>query len=80
MKRKEFPADFRVIALAREAEQLRLSGRAGYSYGKLVADTTVEERDTIEEKWRGYFIRKAQRAAKAMQAQIAGKKPDRPQK
>ena len=42
---KKPPADFTVIALSIEA-QLR-----GTSYGKLVAATTLEQREEIVEKW-----------------------------
>lgn len=56
--KKELPADFRVIALAKEAEEIRQNGCPQYTYGKLVADTTLEERDAIEEKWRGYFAKR----------------------
>lgn len=48
---KKLPGDYRLDALASEA--IRRSGKLGrpYSYGKLVAETTREERDRIVEEY-----------------------------
>lgn len=55
----KLPEDYRVDALAREAEKrARQMGRPDYSYGKLVADTTEEERETIAEEYKKHFKRK----------------------
>ena len=45
MARKKIPGDFGVIALSLEAR------KRGTSYGKLVAATTLEEREVIVEQW-----------------------------
>ena len=53
------PADYRVDALAVEAERrAREMGRPDYNYGKLVADTTPEEREQIAEDYKRYFKRR----------------------
>ena len=46
-------------ALSWEAERrARELGRPDYSYGKLVAETTPEEREEIAEAYRTYFKRR----------------------
>ena len=55
----KLPEDFRVDALSWEAERrARELGRPDYSYGKLVAETTPEEREEIAEAYRTYFKRR----------------------
>lgn len=51
MAGKKLPEDYRLDALACEA--LRRSRKLGrpYSYGKLVAETTMAERDRIVEEY-----------------------------
>lgn len=51
MARKKLPADFGVIAYAEEAERRSKKSGMAYSYGKLVADTTEEEREKIKEDY-----------------------------
>ena len=46
MAAKKIPGDFGVVALSLEAR------KQGTSYGKLVAATTLEEREIIVERWR----------------------------
>ena len=48
---KRIPGDFGVIALSLEAQE------RGTSYGKLVAATTLEEREKIVEKWKKRLYR-----------------------
>lgn len=50
--RKDLPADYAVDALALEAYRLEKQNARPYSYGKLVADTTLEEREKIAEEYR----------------------------
>lgn len=45
-KEKKIPGDFGTIALSLEAQE------RGTSYGKLVADTTLEQREKIVEYWK----------------------------
>lgn len=53
------PEDYRVDAIAVEAERrAREMGRPDYSYGKLVSDTTPEEREQIVEEYRKNFRRR----------------------
>ena len=53
------PVDYTVDALAVEAERrAREMGRPDYSYGKLVADTSPEEREQIAEDYKKHFKRK----------------------
>ena len=53
------PEDYRIDALAVEADRrAREMGRPDYSYGKLVADTTQEEREQISEDYRKNFNRR----------------------
>lgn len=46
------PEDYAIDALAIEADRRREMLGRPYSYGKLVADTTLEERSVIAEKYR----------------------------
>ena len=46
------PEDYAIDALAVEADKLRQAGKHQYSYGKLVADTTEEQRQQIAERYR----------------------------
>ena len=43
---KRIPGDFAVVALSLEAQERRTS------YGKLVAATSLEEREKIVDKWK----------------------------
>ena len=53
------PEDYRVDALAVEAgRRAREMGRPDYSYGKLVADTSPEEREQIANDYRKNFKRR----------------------
>lgn len=59
MAGKKLPADHAIDALVAEVERRRrLSGYRGYSYGKLIADTTEEERREIVKRYRRREIRK----------------------
>lgn len=49
---KKLPADYAIDALAMEADRRRQLGHHQYSYGKLVAETTYEERQVLAEKYR----------------------------
>lgn len=49
---KELSADFAIDALAAEASRRRKKMDRPYSYGQLVADTTIEQRRVIAEKYR----------------------------
>lgn len=46
------PADYRVDALALEADRRAKKLGRPYSYGQLIADTTEAERDEIAERYR----------------------------
>lgn len=48
----KLPEDYAIDALAVEADKLRQAGKHQYSYGKLVADTTEEQRQRIAEQYR----------------------------
>lgn len=57
---KKLPADYAIDALAMEADRRRQLGHHQYSYGKLVAETTYEERQVLAEKYRkGELCRRA---------------------
>lgn len=57
MARKKLPADFGVMAYAKEAERRGKLLDRPYSYGKLVADTTEAEREQIKQD----YVNKRQR-------------------
>ena len=49
----KLPGDYAIDALALEADcRARKMGDPSYSYGKLVADTTEEERERIADSYR----------------------------
>lgn len=53
MAGKKLPGDYAIDALAVEAERRAgILGRPDYSYGKLVADTTPEQRERIADDYR----------------------------
>lgn len=55
----KLPADYRIDALAIEADRIaKKTGRPDYSYGKLVADTTEGQRDEIAEDYKRKFRKK----------------------
>lgn len=49
---KRLPADYGIDALAEEAERRAKKLGRPYSYGQLVADTTVAERERICDEYR----------------------------
>ena len=50
---RKLPGDYAIDALALEADRrARRMGDPSYSYGKLVADTTEEERERIADTYR----------------------------
>lgn len=49
---KKLPADYAIDALALEAERRSKELGYPYSYGKLVADTTPQQREKIAEEYR----------------------------
>lgn len=49
---KKLPEDYAIDALALEAERRSRELGYPYSYGKLVADTTPEQREEIAERYR----------------------------
>ena len=51
----KLPEDFRIAALSSEAVRRSKSSGRQYSYGKLVADTTHEERDEICQRYESAF-------------------------
>lgn len=52
MKASKLPQDYRLDALAKEADKRAKQSGLPYSYGKLVADTTESQRDEIAEGYR----------------------------
>lgn len=52
MKASKMPGDYRLDALAKEADKRAKQSGLPYSYGKLVADTTESQRDEIAEGYR----------------------------
>lgn len=57
MSNKRIREDFAIDALALEAERRGKKLGRQYSYGQLVADTTIEERERIAEAYRLRCIR-----------------------
>lgn len=56
---RKLPSDYALDALSIEAANRgKQMGRADYSYGKLVADTTQEERERIADSYRANFKRR----------------------
>ena len=54
---RELPNDYAINAMTAEVERRRkLTGRR-YDYGKLIADTTPAERETIAENYRRRVLR-----------------------
>ena len=55
----KLPADYAIDALSKEAERrAKKMNRPDYSYGKLIADTTPEERERIVDAYRAECRRK----------------------
>lgn len=50
--RRKLPEDYAINALALEADRRAKARGHRYSYGQLVADTTLEERQQIAEEYR----------------------------
>ena len=60
--RGKLPADYAIDALSKEAERrAKKMNRPDYSYGKLIADTTREEREQIVDAYRAECKRKRRR-------------------
>lgn len=58
MARKKLPEDYGINAKVAEVERRRkLPGNHGYSYGRLIADTTPAQREQIKERYREAFLR-----------------------
>lgn len=56
---KKLPGDYAIDALSLEAERrAKKMNRPDYSYGKLIADTTPEERERIADTYRAEYRRK----------------------
>lgn len=70
----QLPGDFALDALSTEAlRRGKRMGRADYSYGKLVADTTQEERERIVDTYRAESRkRKARTISCFLEADQAG--------
>ena len=58
---KKLPEDYRVDALALEADRRARELGRHYSYGMLVADTTYEERCLIAERYERRMKRKLEK-------------------
>ena len=55
MKKSKLPGDYRLDALAKEADRRAKKTGLPYSYGKLVADTTESQRDEIAEDYKRHY-------------------------
>lgn len=61
--RSKLPADYAIDALSLEAERrAKKMNRPDYSYGKLIADTTPEERERIADTYRAEYRKKRGRS------------------
>ena len=57
--RSKLPGDYALDALALEVDRrAKKLNRPDYSYGKLIADTTQEERERITDTYRAEYKRK----------------------
>ena len=61
--RRKLPEDYAIDALVLEVERRKKTRGRDYSYGKLIADTTLEERQEIAEEYRQSFLRGRRRSA-----------------
>lgn len=58
-KGNKLPGDYALDALALEVDRrAKQMNRPDYSYGKLIADTTPEERELIADSYRAEYKRK----------------------
>lgn len=61
----DMPEDYAIDALALEADRRGIKlGDPSYSYGKLVADTTQEERERITDEYRALFGKRKNRGSR----------------